>query len=209
MFDLDGTLVDSRPGIEWAAERAFEKELPGEAPVSLGPFIGPPIPEMLRKAMPGASGEVLRRLEREFVSAYDSEGWRRASLYDGVDELITALRETGRRLFVVTNKRATPTRLILAGTGLAVSVDAAYCVDSAAETRTKTESLQALLAEQRVEPGLSSMVGDDLGDEDAARACGIRFIGAGWGYGRLRGGSRVAGDLADLAAMLGLPTNER
>ena len=78
LLDLDGTLVDSWPGIEYASQVAVRATLPGKVMPELRPYMGPPIREMFRQALQEESVEVIIELERQFRASYDGEGWRRS-----------------------------------------------------------------------------------------------------------------------------------
>src|SRR5690242_19773439 len=101
-FDVDGTLVDSLPGIEFsvrAALRSTGKDFDG----ALAHLIGPPIRQVLRKILKNESDSELDRVEEQFRKYYDSEGWKRSNLYPGVEVTLRELRDQGNQLFVFTN----------------------------------------------------------------------------------------------------------
>ena len=67
LFDLDGTLVDSLPGITWAARAALAEVQPGSELPDLRPLLGPPIREIFLRVLPDALPAMLTALEREFA----------------------------------------------------------------------------------------------------------------------------------------------
>src|ERR1700753_2531652 len=82
-FDLDGTLLDSLPGIAFSIEQAFATcGLPMQA-LDLGAAIGPPIRTILALAASEATDSDLNLLERAFRRSYDSEGWKKTLLFPG------------------------------------------------------------------------------------------------------------------------------
>src|SRR6266851_3783302 len=93
-FDLDGTLLDSLPGIAFSIVQAFD----------LGEAIGPPIRTILALAATQATDSDLDLLERAFRSSYDSEGWQRTLLFAGSSPMLQEAYVLGIRLFVVSNK---------------------------------------------------------------------------------------------------------
>ena len=104
IFDLDGTLVDSLPGITAAiryALRGYDVEIDSG---QIRELIGPPIREILRKLVVSASESDLIVAEREFRTAYDSSHWKEAYLFTTARETLQALERFGVRLFLFTNK---------------------------------------------------------------------------------------------------------
>jgi phosphoglycolate phosphatase len=113
IFDLDGTLVDSLPGIEWSIEAALaECGVPSKR-ADLRPLIGPPIREILAAVTGASQHDVLDRLESAFRAAYDSDGWRKTVWQPGAREVIEQLHNSDCDLYVVTNKPSRATHAIL------------------------------------------------------------------------------------------------
>jgi phosphoglycolate phosphatase len=83
IFDLDGTLIDSLPGIAWSVGEALA--LCGLRPLTadLKPLIGPPIRSILAAVTGLGDAPSLDRLERAFRASYDAEGWRKTTCYRG------------------------------------------------------------------------------------------------------------------------------
>ena len=184
IFDLDGTLVDSMPGIEYAAEVAWNAVQPGLPCPSLRPLIGPPIREMFRRALPDAAAATLDALERAFRAAYDTDGWRRTAVYPGVIETLARLAELSVRCFGVTNKPSLPTQRILDHCGLRPFFEAFLSPD-AREPRfaSKAEAVAALLAEYALDRTQTALMGDTPDDARAAAACELPFVAFAGGYG--------------------------
>lgn len=184
VFDLDGTLVDSRPGIEWAVRRALAEVAP-EAELDPGrSFIGPPLPELLRRALPGLGEERRAEVARLFRPLYDGEGWRRTTLFPDVPELLGSLADRAVPVHVVTNKPVAPTASILGLEGLQGRIASARSPDSVEPRHPdKAAMLGATLAEARLAPAEVVVVGDDADDRRAAQATGCAFLAVGYGYG--------------------------
>ena len=117
LFDLDGTLTDSRPGILRCARYAFEKlsEARGQT-FALAPdaeltwLIGPPLRESFAELAGPENVEALIGFYRE---RYVPIGALENEVYDGVPETLAALRDGGARLFVATSKNEKDARRIL------------------------------------------------------------------------------------------------
>jgi phosphoglycolate phosphatase len=107
-FDLDGTLIDSLPGIHASLVVACKTlQLRPPSPERLRHYIGPPLrqylPELLQ--LPAATSEaVTERLLTHFRHHHDREGWRQYKPYDGGKELLEELKAKGWELHLVTHK---------------------------------------------------------------------------------------------------------
>lgn len=183
-FDLDGTLVDSFPGIEFSARSALSSVCPGVAAPDFRPFIGPPIREVFCRALAEEDAGTLDHLEQAFRTSYDADGWRRTQTYPGVGKVLAELRAIGLVCHVLTNKPQRPTHEILRHLSLDGFFDEVITPDSRTpKYASKTEA--ALEARRR--HGLAGpetlLVGDSPDDGAAADACGFQFAAACFGYG--------------------------
>ena len=125
LLDLDGTLVDSGPGIVAALEHAFTvsgEQLP--SPEVLRTFIGPPLTESLQGTL-GLSAEKTEQLRLAYVEHYQANGVLAAPPYPGVLDLLQRLAEQGRTVAVATNKPEITARRLLdhQGTGRGAHAD--------------------------------------------------------------------------------------
>ena len=191
-FDLDGTLVDSFPGIDFSARAALASVFPERLVPDFRPFIGPPVREVFRRALGDDDTEVLDRLEQAFRRSYDVEGWSRTLSYPGVGDVLAALSDLGLVCHVLTNKPKRPTHEILRHLSLDHYFGEVISPDSRIPGYTsKTEA--ALDARRRF--GLSGpetlLVGDSTDDGAAAEACGFRFAATCFGYGNAYRDSRA------------------
>jgi phosphoglycolate phosphatase len=189
LFDLDGTLVDSLPGIQFSAREAVQAVLPGEKTPDLRAFIGPPIRRIFEKVFPRLPSPALDALESCFRQSYDREGYRKGILYAGVRSTLASLLEEGVSMFLVTNKPLGPTSRILAHTAISEFFREAISPDSVhppfGDKSAMAEYLlrKFLLARER-----TLLVGDSADDRKAAEHCGMRFGAAAYGYGGVRVG---------------------
>lgn len=184
VFDLDGTLVDSLPGITRSVEEALA--LCGLPPlrVDIRPLIGPPIRSILATVSGVSDPPALDRLEQAFRLSYDTEGWRKTVCYEGVRERLWGLLTGEASLYLVTNKPHKATRRILRELKLDGFFLDIVCPDSRVPPYgSKTEALTGLLRRRRLSPGECLLVGDTQDDANAAAAAGIRCAIVEHGYG--------------------------
>jgi phosphoglycolate phosphatase len=189
LFDLDGTLLDSLPGIEYSARAAFAECGLVAGEIELRTLIGPPIRTILAKmalaeTTGGLSEEQLDRLVVAFRTSYDSEGWKRTPHYEGALQTLCAMRTDGRRLFVVSNKpRHISLRILQAG-GTLELFDEVVTRDSREPAYTdKQEMIHSLMQRYGLQPQDCLMVGDTMEDAAAALQTGIQFCLMTHGYG--------------------------
>ena len=197
-FDLDGTLVNSLPGIEFSVREAIERCGIPTVDVSLAGCIGPPIRTILGR-LTGQTASSLDRLEREFRASYDSLGWRQTVLYPHAAEVLRELQESGKRLFLVTNKPAAVTSRILSAALIKSHFTGVLARDSRHPVfGSKAEMLACLVREYALTLTASLMIGDTQEDIDAAGEAGIAAIAVTYGYGSVRTAYSI-GDLRELS----------
>ena len=184
IFDLDGTLVDSLTGIEQSVRAAITLVLPEVPMPDLRAVIGPPIATMFARLWPELAPETMERLVAEFREHYVSTGCLASRPFPGVPETLSQLHSGGRRLFVLTNKPAAPTRKILGHLALQRFFTAAHSPDSVTlPFSSKPDGARLLMRAFGLEPETTALVGDGADDAASADSCGFRFIAAGYGYG--------------------------
>ena len=205
LFDLDGTLIDSLPGIRFSIGQAFAacgRSLPE---IDVRGLLGPPIGSILQKLGGDISAEEVQALVRAFRASYDSVGWQRTRHYPGVAETLARLKDQRLRLFVVTNKPQHVTRTTLDRLGTARLFEEILSRDSRSPAfMSKGEMLQYAMARHDILPEAALMVGDTMEDVDAARETGIRVVVVKYGYGteHLRPAPNICAELDDFKPML-------
>jgi len=184
IFDLDGTLVDSLPGIAWSIEEALAAcRLPPVA-MELRPLIGPPIRSILSAGAGLSDGHALDRLEGAFRTSYDTKGWSMTVCYAGVPGLLGELLASDTGLWMVTNKPASATRKILRHLKLDGFFEEVVCRDSRQPAyRSKAEALIDLTVRRGLPCRECVLIGDTPEDQRAAAAAGMECVIVTHGYG--------------------------
>jgi phosphoglycolate phosphatase len=189
IFDLDGTLTDSRPGIVRTMRYALHRlnETTGRAaPIpeedALGFMVGPPLRNTFAEMVGPDLVEPLLGFYRE---RYKTIGLFENAVYEGIPEALEALRAAGRRLFVATSKNEGDARRILEHFALAKFFAEIYGAQNDGGRAIKSDLLGYLLAREGLEAGAGNivMIGDRKFDILGAKAVGIGAMGALWGYG--------------------------
>jgi phosphoglycolate phosphatase len=204
IFDLDGTLTDSKPGIVGCLRKVVEAyKIVDSGP--LDRFVGPPVEEWTVELMPHATEETRVALARDYRACYDREGWKNNSVFPGVREMLVQLHSQGFPLYVCTSKWQHFAVRILEAFELAHLFTAIYGDKAEFANHGKADLLAALLRESSLQPDSVWMIGDRIYDYQAARANQIRCIAAGWGYGSPQESAQadaVAATPADLPALV-------
>jgi phosphoglycolate phosphatase len=181
IFDLDGTLTDSKPGIVRCLQGALAAAgVPWEG--SLDWFIGPPVEQSMARLMPQADSAARWAVVRVYRDCYDREGWAENAVYPRIPEVLDTLRRLGVELYVCTSKRDIFAGRILRDFGIAEYFQAVYA-DRGDRPHTKVELLGDLIQEQGLESSSAYMIGDRSYDIEAAHAHGLKAIAVTYGYG--------------------------
>jgi len=186
VFDLDGTLIDSLPGIGQAIRASWAEVFPGRDLPDLRPLMGPPIARILLSIDPSLCAEHLQRLVSHFRHFYDSQYCLNATLFPGCAKTLRQLLNEGKNLYIVTNKPTKPTALLAEHLQFGPYFKAMLSLDSAIPAfRNKAAILKNLLTRHHLKTASTVMVGDAQEDATSAAECGLGFISACYGYGRI------------------------
>jgi phosphoglycolate phosphatase len=180
LFDLDGTLVDSVPGI-WSSIRVAAAELGLPAPTEgqLRSMVGPPLEDGFAAAF-GLTGDDVARAVAAYRAHYTAGALLQGTVYDGVPELLDGLRAQGAVLAVATSKPEPFAVRILAHTGLLPRFASVHGATLDGRVRHKDQVVGAALA-AHPDGRRPVLVGDRSHDVLGAAAHGLPCIGAGWG----------------------------
>lgn len=184
LFDLDGTLIDTRPGMR-AALGAAVAEITGDPGGTALADLSLPLEAMIRSAQPAASPDELRLMSRAFRQHYDSGHWRTAELYPGAEACLRDLDASGVRVFVVTNKRRVAAARLLEHFNLAPYVDGIVGQSGAGAPLPKAELAGQCLVNEGLDPTTTVVVGDSDQDEAMAASWAMLFIALTSGAGPL------------------------
>jgi phosphoglycolate phosphatase len=182
IFDLDGTLTDSRPGILGCLERALRAHnVSWEG--SLAWFIGPPAGQSFARLMPDHEPTYRTQVLQHYRACYAASGWTENAVYPGIRELLTALQERGVALYLCTSKREDFTRRILDHFALTPFFAGISADQGASEMHDKADLLKELIEAHGIDRSNSVMVGDREFDIVAARSLGVASVAVLYGFG--------------------------
>lgn len=206
LLDLDGTIVDSAPGILAGLDHAFavcEEPHPGRD--MLRSFIGPPLSESFRGEL-GMSAEWAERMGLAYSEHYLAEGIKASQPFPGMRALIGRLTAEGRTVAVATNKPELTARRLLGHQGLDGDLALIGGTDRATGRNGKAAVIGSVLERLEIPAGADAvMVGDRLHDSEGAAEHSVPAVLVGWGYGgeaERAAPVPFAADVPDLARML-------
>jgi len=202
LLDLDGTLIDSMPGIRASCLAALDAL--GHAPDPATDFrglVGPPLSEVMRQLLRPYGDDRIELAVTAYRAHYRESGMYLASIYPGVAETLECLSRRGKRMFVATSKRTVFAAPIVHRLGLADWLHGVYGTEPDGSLDHKADLIAALLRAERLAADSVVMIGDRSHDIAGARTNGVRAIGALWGYG-----SRAELEAAGAEALLGHPS---
>jgi phosphoglycolate phosphatase len=194
IFDLDGTLLDSSPGIVASFEAALD-ELGRAAPrEQLYTLIGPPLRQSF--ATLGVDEPHLDDAVAIYRKYYAEFGVDDATIYDGIAETLDTLTGRGVRVAVATAKRVDFARRMLHDRGIGQYFDLIAGASLDLAITEKFDIMAEVLQHWRLAPSRDVwMVGDRDFDMAAAQRHGTLAVGALWGFGSVEELVRADADL--------------
>ncbi|MBQ7795012.1 MAG: HAD family hydrolase [Lachnospiraceae bacterium] len=184
LFDLDGTLTDSMPGITRAVQYALRHYgIEVEDLNVLKPFVGPPLQDSFKEyynfSEKDASDAVL--VFREY---YNDKGWLQNEPYEGIEHMLKTLKDNGKKLYVATSKPEWMAKRVLDHFQLSDYFEYIGGADDAENREKKDDVIRYVMASCGLEEKESIvMVGDRRHDIEGAHKTGLPAVGVLYGYG--------------------------
>jgi phosphoglycolate phosphatase len=188
IFDLDGTLIDSRldliQSVNATLRHLGRQELEGDVIAS---YVGDGAPALVRRALGGSDDEVLLKTALEyFLGYYRVHKLDRTTIYEGISEVLAELAHPtngSRRLMaVLTNKPVKPSRDILQAFGLVEFFVRVYGGNSFPTKKPDPLGAQTILQETGVAASETLIVGDSSIDVLTGRSAGLWTCGVTYGF---------------------------
>lgn len=207
LLDLDGTLVDSEPGVRASCEAAVRSlGHPIAGGLSIRSVIGPPIEEMMGQLLAPFGDDRVAEAVLAYRDHYGREGYKGSTVYPGIVGMLDDLSALGVRLFVATSKRTIYARRVLDHLGLTARFGAVYGSEPGGSVDLKADLIAHILDHQAIAADQCQMVGDRKEDTLGALANGVASIGVLWGYGdraelEAAGATIIVAHPADLMAV--------
>jgi phosphoglycolate phosphatase len=214
IFDLDGTLIDSRQDLVNSVNAALRSlgrdELPSD---EIAAMVGDGAPVLVRRALGETVGDdLVRRGLEYFLSYYREHKLDYTRLYDGIPEALETLQGSNgnrRVMSILTNKPVNPSRAIVEALGIANKFVSVYGGNSFETKKPDPLGINTILAETGVRPEEAVMIGDSAVDILTGRAAGTWTCGVTYGFAphtlEETPGDAIVDTPTELAAILSAP----
>lgn len=186
IFDLDGTLIDSRLDLIHSVNamlRNYDRpELPGEVVAS---YVGDGAPMLVRRALGDPEDENFFREALEFfLSYYREHKLDHTIVYEGIPEALKQIQGNGveRKMAVISNKPVNPSRAIVEALGLSPFFVSVYGGNSFDTKKPDPLGVNTVLQETGIAREQAMIVGDSSIDVLTGRNAGIATCGVTYGF---------------------------
>ena len=184
IFDLDGTLIDSRLDLVHATNNTRAEFNRGPLPhEQIYSFVGNGAPVLVKRAMgPDASEEEVAQALEFFLDYYRHHALDYTVLYPGVVESLHQMHAAGTKLAVLTNKPVKISKRIMEGLGVSSLFFQIYGGNSFEYKKPHRVGIDTLRSEVQADAAETWMVGDSYVDVQTARNAGVPCCGVTWGF---------------------------
>jgi phosphoglycolate phosphatase len=211
IFDLDGTLIDSRLDLVHSVNAALRHiARPELAEDVIASYVGDGAPILIQRALGAEAGDeaLVRKGLEFFLSYYREHKLDHTTVYPGIPETLALLRDsangTPRKLAVLTNKPVNPSRAIVEALGMGQFFSQVYGGNSFATKKPDPEGARKLLEEIGVKSEQAAIVGDSPVDVRTGRNAGLWTVGVTYGFAPRTLEEESPDVLADSAQELGV-----
>jgi len=193
IFDLDGTLIDSRLDLVHSVNAALRHI--GRTPLPddvIASYVGDGAPILIQRALGGeiVDQALVHNGLQFFLSYYREHKLDHTTIYPGITEALAAIQNSGngtspatqRKLAVLTNKPVIPSRAIVEALGLGPFFAQIYGGNSFETKKPDPEGARILLEENGVSPEHAVIVGDSHTDIETGRNAGLWTVGVLYGF---------------------------
>lgn len=184
LFDLDGTVTDSKPGIITCIKYALDGKgikYPDES--IFDKMVGPPFRVSMKEFL-GLDMPVIEQLISLYRGKYEVDGWKDCRIYDGMTDVFKTLKAAGKRLAIATSKPQKFTDIMIGGLELDKYFDFVGGATCDASKETKADVINLVLENlQAQDKSKVLMIGDRLYDIEGAHIVGVDCAAVMWGYG--------------------------
>ena len=181
LFDVDGTLIDSAPGIINTLEEVFQKMGVDVTNINLRRYIGPPLRKTFAEHFTDPAK--IEEAANLYRVSYHEKGSHEGFSYPGVPEMLRRLRDAGLTLCTATCKPTQVVTPILEENGLAPFFDFIGGASMDESRDTKTDVIRHVLEQPQLAGKRVLMVGDRNDDMRGAADCGLDAAAVLYGYG--------------------------
>jgi phosphoglycolate phosphatase len=189
IFDLDGTLIDSRLDLVHSVNAAIRHIGKPELPEHLiASYVGDGAPALIQRALGGETVDeaLIRKGLEFFLTYYREHKLDHTTVYEGIATALSQIQDSGngvpRSMAVLTNKPVNPSRAIVEALGLKPYFFQVYGGNSFETKKPDPEGALKLLSESGVQPDEAAIVGDSHTDVETGHNAGLWTVGVTYGF---------------------------
>jgi phosphoglycolate phosphatase len=183
LFDLDGTLIHSLPGIEETIQATLKSlQKPTSNGQTFRPLVGYPLESVFTQLL-GENDPDVELAVATYRNLYMELGLPMARPYEGIPELLETLYSEGRSLFVVTARNEEVAKMILHNHAMDPFLKSVRGERQGDGRDTKADLVAEVMLDQGLTAAETVMVGDRRFDTEAALLNGCSAVGVTYGYG--------------------------
>ncbi|MEK7658916.1 MAG: HAD-IA family hydrolase [Patescibacteria group bacterium] len=182
IFDFDGTLVDSKPGIVTSFKlvaKDFKKEVSEDQITKL---IGLPLAEFLATMLSTNNQETISKGSGLFIKYYAEKGIKLNTVYSGIEQLLAFLKNHGYQIFIVSNRIELFLKEIIKLHNLEKYFIFVRGTDGTDKKSEKAEYVKDVIKKYKLKKEETAIIGDTENDIIAGKNNSIYSIGVTWGY---------------------------
>ena len=184
IFDLDGTLIDSKLEILDTYREVF-RQVPTIKTINLDSIDLVATLQANLESFYGANLDAISKARKVFSEVYDQSNYNKTHLYNGVFDTLKYLHEFKNIIHIATNKRLAPTLRILEYKNLTHFIKSIKASDMlSTQLLSKEEMVKLICGEYSIEKGI--MVGDSGKDVEAGNSCQLTTVAVTYGYEKKR-----------------------
>jgi phosphoglycolate phosphatase len=189
IFDLDGTLIDSRLDLVHSVNAAIRHIGKPELPEHLiASYVGDGAPALIQRALGGETVDeaLIRKGLEFFLTYYREHKLDHTTVYEGIETALSQIQDSGngvpRNMAVLTNKPVNPSRAIVEALGLKPYFFQVYGGNSFETKKPDPEGALKLLSESGVQADEAAIVGDSHTDVETGHNAGLWTVGVTYGF---------------------------
>ena len=184
LLDLDGTLIDSQPGILSSCRAALRAlgHVPGPMQ-NLSAVIGPPMDDVMRFLLAPYGDDRVAEAVAAYRVDYGQNGLFKSVPYKDIADALDKMKQAGAQLYLATSKRTVFAMRLLEHLNLESLFAGIYGSEPGGALGHKPELISYILSQHALTQSCCVMVGDRRYDVSGAHANKIQALGVLWGYG--------------------------
>lgn len=181
IFDLDGTLIDSKKDIGNSVNYTMgQLGLPSLSEELISQYVGNGVTPLIQNTLKKAGGHSFEKALKIFLHHYDQHLLDTTHLFDGIPNVLENFKD--KKMFVLTNKLQAYSLKILKGLGINHYFQGIFGADPQYPKKPNPSVVLNLLQKFRVKPHRSVIIGDSRIDMETGKNAGILRVGVTYGF---------------------------